>query len=151
MLVRWTRSDIRENIAMTKYAFSDIKKWDMLRMGLQLNLIFFDLGMLLPLIFFPTFILFILTHLGNIHYIAAGTAVVSCIWAILPALIYADRYSVKKSLWAFAYAVFGAFFLSWIPGYSLLTVKNSDWMTRELSQQGREEEFCKTSPTVTAE
>ncbi len=141
MLIRWTRSDIRENLAMTRYAFSGIGHWNWQRVGLQINLVMFNLGIFLPIMFLPTSVAFFITHLGQAHLLLSYSCAIASIWAILPAMIYANRYSVSKSLWAFAYGIFGIFFLTWIPLYSLITVKNSSWMTRELSQQGREDQM----------
>lgn len=145
MLIRWTRSDIRENLAMTRYAFGDIMHWNWQRIGLQINLVMFNLGILLPVLFLPTSIAFFATHLDQMQFLLSYSCVLAAIWAVVPAMIYANRYSVSKSLWAFAYGVFGIFFLTWVPIYSLFTVKNSSWMTRELDQQGREKEARKTA------
>ena len=51
-------------------------------------------------------------------------------WAIVPAMIYAKRYSLLKSLYAFVYSVFSMFCLSWIPLYAVLTLRNNKWLTR---------------------
>lgn len=149
MLIRWTRSDVRENLNMTKYAFSDILHWNWARIGLQINIVAFNLGIFLPVLFLPTTIAFIATHIGELPGMLAYCCFFSTIWAAIPAMIYADRYSVRKSLWAFAYGIFAALFLSWIPVFSLFTVRNGNWMTRELSEQGRESEAKAISADAT--
>ena len=140
MLIRWTRSDVRENLAMTRFAFSNISKWNWQRIGLQINLIAFNLGIFLPILFLPTTVAFIATHIHELPHTLTYCCFISTLWAAIPAMIYADRYSARKSLWAFAYGIFAALFLSWIPVFSVFTVRNGSWMTRELKEQGRESE-----------
>jgi hypothetical protein len=52
-------------------------------------------------------------------------------WSLLPAAIYARRNSKTGAFWAFVYGIFSLIALSWICIYSILTLKNSSWLTRE--------------------
>ncbi|MCQ2380672.1 MAG: glycosyltransferase [Victivallaceae bacterium] len=135
MLVRWTRSDVRENLSMMKVAFRRLSVLDFSLVGLQINIVAFNLGVFLPVIFLPMSVVMLLIHYNDMAMMLGYAATMSMLWAVLPALIYARRYSISKSVYAFAYAVFSMFFLSWIPVYSVFTAGNSNWLTRELSQR----------------
>ena len=56
--------------------------------------------------------------------------IITLLWSIVPAMIYAKRYSLRKSFYAFAYSLFSMFCLSWIPLYAMLTLKTNKWLTR---------------------
>lgn len=131
MLIRWCRSDVRENLGMILFAFHPARlirpSWNLLM--LQINLIFSTVSMILPLFFLPMLLLAFLTSPAiTALYTLAG----SMLWSMMPAVIYAVRYSVKESVWAFVYGLYCIPFISWISVYSVFTVGNSDWMTRAL-------------------
>ncbi len=141
MYLRWIRSDIRENIRMAHAVVSgSIHHWTPRMLVLQLNLLFLDLSILAPLVAIPGTVTFMIIHITNAPMILMMMALAALGWGVIPAVIYAERYSPLKSLWAFGYCLFYFFCLSWVPVYSIFTLRNGSWMTRELSQQGREDQ-----------
>ena len=131
MLLRWMRGDIRENIEMFTYVFRKINPLDMRTTCLQLHYIALVLGICAPVFSLPISVFCLLVKFSECMPIACYIFIISMIWSIIPAMIYARRYSVGKSFYAFIYGVFSLLCLSWIPLYSVLTVGNDKWMTRE--------------------
>lgn len=130
MFIRWGRSNVRENLAMAKYVFTDFKKES--KAGTRLLFInqFLTLAMTYPFLIFMLF--FIVVHpLLFISSTLLGILIVSS----FPVLFYAKRYSAAESLWAYAYSVLYTFGLFWIPPYAIATAGRSGWLTRELSQK----------------
>ncbi|MBP4142635.1 glycosyltransferase family 2 protein [Flavobacterium sp. P4023] len=130
MFIRWGRSNVRENLAMAKYVFTDFKKES--KAGTRLLFInqFLTLVMTYPFLIFMLF--FIVVHpLLFISSTLLGILIVSS----FPVLFYAKRYSAAESLWAYAYSVLYTFGLFWIPPYAIATAGRSGWLTRELSQK----------------
>jgi hyaluronan synthase len=130
MLLRWIRGDIRENILMFPYVFRKFTLTDMRTLGLQLHYISFNLGIITPIFFIPVSIIYLLFSFSERTLLFAYLGMVTLLWSIVPAMIYAKRYSLRKSFYAFAYSLFSMFCLSWIPLYAMLTLKNNNWLTR---------------------
>ena len=131
MLVRWMRGDIRENIQMFTYVFRKFNPLDMRHTCLQLHYIAFVLGISAPILSLPMSLFCLVTRFSESMSVFVYVFALCLIWAIVPAMIYARRYSVGRSLYAFVYSIFSMLCLSWIPLYSILTVGNDKWMTRE--------------------
>ena len=131
MLLRWTRGDVRESILLLDFVTSKWSlrnwKWSLF----QLNIVSQIVGIALPFVFIPctiyTFVQFSDHLLFMIYYIFS----INSMWSLLPAAIYARRNSKTGALWAFVYGVFSLIALSWICIYSILTLRNSSWLTRE--------------------
>ncbi len=135
MLLRWTRSDIRENLLMTKFAFQhfpshEVRNWVMIGYWFALME-----NVLLPFMFVPAF--FFMLFVGALHPVlfVAGNVLFSLLWAAIPGLIYARNTSARKAVWALVYGIFCPFALSWICIYSFLTMRDSRWMTREIAHK----------------
>ena len=135
MMLRWMRGDIRENIQMFSYVFRKINPLDLRATCLQLHYVAFVVAISAPVFCLPISIFYVITHFSDSMAMGCYLLAVTMIWSIIPAMVYARRYSVTKSLYAFAYGIFSVFCLSWIPLYSVLTVGNDKWMTREHSQR----------------
>lgn len=133
MLIRWTRSDIRENLVMTKFAFQRVDLADFDHCALQINMVAQNLNILLPCIFLPLGLFSLLLTPSALPFAIYTTAAASILWAVIPAMIYARRYSAMQAAWSFIYAGFNLVALSWICLYSVVTVRNSKWLTREVS------------------
>ncbi|MDH7445631.1 glycosyltransferase [Aquimarina sp. 2201CG14-23] len=130
MFIRWERSNIRENIAMTKFAFSNFR--DGSKIGTRillanqwLKMIMAYPGMLLMLFFIVTYpILFF-----------SSTLVSILIFSSIQAFFYAKKHSFVESLWAYPYSVFYAFTLFWITPYAIATAGKGGWLTRDLTKK----------------
>ena len=130
MLIRWCRSDVRENLLMSQYAFSTLALTDIRMHVLRFNLLFangtlFFTFFWLPLLLWMLFVSPVMTLI----YTVSG----SVMWSMMPAAIYAFRYNAKDALWAFVYGIYSVPFISWICIYSILTMGNTDWMTRRVT------------------
>ncbi|MBQ6351998.1 MAG: glycosyltransferase [Lentisphaeria bacterium] len=130
MLLRWIRGDIRENILMFSYVFRRFSLSDVRMLCLQLHYIAFNIGIITPIFFIPVSLVYLTLRFSESTLLLAYLGIVTLIWSIVPAMIYAKRYSLKKSLYAFVYSLFSMFCLSWIPLYAMLTLKNNKWLTR---------------------
>lgn len=126
MLIRWARSNVRENIAMTFFTFRKFREGPM--SGARINLIQQLFAMVAPPLFLGAIILclFWKPHIFLLQ-ILIGTA----IWSSVPAIIYAMRHRSSEALWAYAYGGFYFAALSWISAYSLFTMHRSGWLTRQ--------------------
>jgi hyaluronan synthase len=129
MLIRWARSNIRENLYMFKFAFKefDCGKY----MGMQINLLMLMLSTILPAFFVFFTVLTLIIHTKM--FILVGLTL-TFLWSCFPAALYASRYSFSESVWAFTYGVYNLAALSWISVYSIFTVRKSGWLTREKVQ-----------------
>lgn len=130
MFIRWGRSNVRENIAMAKYVFTDFRAAS--KTGARLLFLnqFLTIVMTYPFLLFMLF--FIAMHpLLFLSSTLLGILIVSS----FPVLFYAKKYSVSESLWAYSYSVLYTFGLFWIAPYAIATAGKSGWLTRELSQK----------------
>ncbi len=130
MFIRWERSNVRENIQMSKFAFTNFRKGSttgarvlLLNQWLKVLLAYpLTISMLFFLIAFP--IQSITTALVGI-----------LLFSSIQVLFYANKYNIKNSLWAYTYSIFYTFALFWITPYAIATASRSGWLTRELPQQ----------------
>jgi len=126
MFTRWERSNVRENIMMSKFAFTDFRNENKLKPRVLLANQWVSvimaypslLVMLLSLIFYP--VLFLSTTIISIAF-----------FSIIPAVYFAIKNSTKSSLWIFTYNIFYFFTLFWITPYAILTANRRGWLTRE--------------------
>lgn len=132
MLIRWGRSNVRENLTMCRFAFRRIDFTDDDLTGMQINLIVQMFWMIAPLVFLGyTWYCF-----TNDAAVFIRSAVLSIIfWSTLPAFVYARRYSRQDSLWSFVYGFFSFLTLFWISPYCIFTVGQSGWLTRRIAHQ----------------
>lgn len=124
MLIRWARSNFRENFSMMRFAF---KRWSWNWLGLQINMIMLYIWMFTPMLFLISSTVSIVKDAMAFFYSAVT---VITLWSTIPAFFYACRYGKNESLWAYVYGFLNFFALFWIPPYALLTIHESGWMTR---------------------
>ena len=129
MLTRWCRSDIRENLIMLHFAFFNLCHFRFRQLGLQLNVLFASVSIILPLFSIPALLLAVISvPLEACLLLATGNV----LWSTVPAFIYASRYGIKNAHWALVYGFYYLPFLSWIGVYSVLTIRNTSWISRQL-------------------
>lgn len=128
MLIRWARSNVRENLEMCTFSFKkfDLENEDLL--GMQINLVMQMIWMITPMMFMGTTLYCLFVDPVTFFY---SVLTVIMIWSTLPAFVYASRYNKNESLWSYVYGVFNFLTLSWIGPYSILTVHKSGWLTRQ--------------------
>ena len=135
MLLRWLRSDVRENLLMTGHFFKNFKlSLDYAAFAFHLGSL--NVGTFMPLVTLIVLLqmLWVFTPAGLFHAFYYG-AVLGITGALIPAVIYAKRVSALNAVWAPVYSVYTMFLLWWIPVYALFTARNSNWLTRELTQK----------------
>lgn len=125
MFIRWGRSNVRENIEMSKYVFTDFRE------GKKLGTRLLFLSQSLKIIMSYPFILFMLFFIV-MHPILffSSTLFGILIFSSFPMLFYAKRYNLKESFWAYSYSVLYTFALFWITPYAIATASKRGWLTR---------------------
>jgi hyaluronan synthase len=128
MFIRWSRSNVRENIAMAKYVFTDFRKES--KFGSRLLWLNQALRIVMAYPFMLFMFFFIAIHpLLFLSSTLLGILIVSS----FPVLFYAKRYNFPDSLWAYSYSVFYTFSLFWITPYAIVTANKRGWLTRGLA------------------
>jgi len=128
MFIRWGRSNVRENIAMSKYVFTNFREGSKLGSRLLFINQFLKIIMSYPLIMIMFF--FVASH--PILFLSS-TLLSILIYSSFPAFFYAKRYTLSESFWAYSYSILYTFGLFWITPYAIATASKSGWLTRELS------------------
>lgn len=127
MFIRWARSNVRETLAMARFAFTPFRRCGML--GARVNLVHQIVGMFIyPFLLLGAAVLVWPYPVAGVVNFLVGCCVAACV----PAAFYALRVRSLASLWAFPYSLFWLLGLAWINIYSLLTPHKSGWLTRQL-------------------
>ena len=125
MFIRWERSNVRENIMMSKFAFGNFREGN--KTGTRILLINQWLKVLLAYPLMISMLIFILNYpLMFIVTTLFGIALFSSIQVIF----YARKYNLLESFWAYPYSIFYAFSLFWITPYAIATAAKRGWLTR---------------------
>lgn len=130
MFIRWGRSNVRENIEMSKYVFKNFRQGS--KVGTRLLFIsqFSKIIMSYPFLVFMLF--FVLTH--PLLFISS-TLVGILVLSTFPVLFYAKRYDLSESFWAYSYSILYTFGLFWITPYAIATANRRGWLTRGLPEK----------------
>ncbi len=125
MYLRWGRSNVRETIAMSRFAFKRFRNTSMV--GARINL----LSGWLSLIKSPLFVIALVLIIPR-EFIAFWVSIVAgvLVFQSLSAGIYAWKYNRSSALWAYVYGIYGFLGLFWIKPYALVTSHRSGWLTR---------------------
>lgn len=129
MFIRWERSNVRENIMMSKFAFTNFRDGSTTGTRVILMMQWVKLIMAIPL--FLILIFFVLTH--PILFIISTLSGV-LVFSSIQMLFYAKKYNFNEALLAYTYSIFYMFTLFWITPYAIVTAGRSGWLTRELPQ-----------------
>ncbi|HLV41783.1 MAG TPA: glycosyltransferase [Brumimicrobium sp.] len=126
MFTRWERSNVRENIMMTKFAFSDFREDNKLKPRILL------INQWVSIITaYPSLIIMLVSLVLYPLLFLSSTIISIAIFSIIPAVYYGVKYSKRHSLWIFTYNIFYLFTLFWITPYAILTASRRGWLTRE--------------------
>lgn len=128
MFIRWERSNVRENIMMSKFAFTQfreestfgprvllINQWIKVIMSYPLTLVMLYFVFTHPLLFL------------------SSTLVGIFIFSSIQVFFYGKRYTWSESFWAYPYSLFYTFTLFWITPYAIATASKRGWLTREIT------------------
>jgi len=130
MFIRWGRSNVRENLEMAKYVFTDFRKGS--KFGIRTLFIsqFLELLMSYPLVFFMLF--FVLVH----PLLFLGSTLVSIlIFSTFSVLFFANSNKSFEGFWAYSYSILYTFGLFWITPYAIATANRRGWLTRGLAEK----------------
>jgi len=134
MFTRWERSNVRENIMMSKFAFSNFRASSKVKPRLLLANQWLTIISALP-----SLIVMVLIIMSYPRLFISSTIVSVAIFSIIPALFYGIKYNFRKALWIFSYNLFYSFSLFWITPYAIFTASRRGWLTRELPNGGNKE------------
>ncbi len=127
MFLRWARSNIRETIVLTRFAFRPFRAGP--ATGARVNLLVQWAGLTLGQVMKVALLGALVWMPGHMLVrILAGALVCGA----LPATVYALRHRSFHALWAFPYNLFWALGLSWIALYAWVTPHKTHWLTRGL-------------------
>jgi hyaluronan synthase len=127
MFTRWGRSNVRENIQMAKYVFTDFREGS--KAGARLLFISQSLKILMC---YPLLILMLYFVATHPLLFLSSTLFSILVVSTFPVIFYARRYTLSESFWAYSYSIFYTFGLFWITPYAIATANKSGWLTRSL-------------------
>ncbi|MDN6280678.1 MAG: glycosyltransferase family 2 protein [Psychroflexus sp.] len=127
MFIRWERSNVRENIAMTRFAFTNFREGS--KVGSRVLL----LSQWLKILVAYPMVLLMLTFIVMYPLLFISSSLISIlIFSSVQALFYAKKHDWVESFWAYPYSIFYTFTLFWITPYAIATASRSGWLTRDL-------------------
>ena len=127
MFTRWERSNVRENIKMSEFAFGNFRE------GSKIGTRFILINQWIKVLFsIPALLLMISFSLSSPVLYFSMKLLSILILASIPALYYALNYCRSTSILAYSYGIFYAFLLFWITPYAILTAHKRGWLTRGL-------------------
>ena len=130
MFIRWGRSNVRENLEMAKYVFTNFRTGK--KSGTRILFVsqFLKIIMSYPLLISMLF--FVLVH----PLLFLGSTLVSILVAsTFSVLFFTSQYKTTKGFWAYSYSILYTFGLFWITPYAIATASRSGWLTRELAEK----------------
>ncbi|MBL3657907.1 glycosyltransferase [Fulvivirga sediminis] len=130
MFIRWERSNVRENIMMSKFAFTNFRKGP--KLGTRILLLNQWLKILLSYPMITLMLVFVFTH--PLLFLSS-TLMSIAVFSSIQAIFHASRHkNVFESMWAYPYSIFYTFSLFWITPYAIATASRRGWLTRTLPQ-----------------
>ena len=130
MFIRWERSNVRENIKMSQFAFTKFREGSTI--GPRILLINQWLRVLTA---YPLTLLMIVFMLMHPVFFLTAMLLSILVFSSIPAYFYARKYNPVESLWAYSYSIFYAFALFWITPYAIATASRRGWLTRGLAER----------------
>lgn len=127
MFIRWGRSNVRENLMMSKYVFKDFRNES--KIGTRLMFLDQSTNIVMAYPFMLFMFYFIMMH--PLLFISS-TLFTIAIASTFSVIFYAKRYTITESFWAYSYSLFYTFSLFWITPYAIATAHKRGWLTREL-------------------
>lgn len=127
MFIRWDRSNVRENIMMSRFVFKKFRNGS--TVGTRLLFLNQSLKIVMAYPFIIAMLLFIFTH--PVLFLSATLSGI-LIMSSFSVFFYAKRYSISESFWAYSYSILYTFGLFWITPYAIATANRRGWLTRGL-------------------
>lgn len=129
MFTRWERSNVRENIMMSKFAFTKFR----IASTSKPRLLLFNQWLTI-ISAYPSLIVMLLIIASYPRLFLSSTIISVAIFSIIPAVYYGIKYSKRNSIWIFTYNIFYSFTLFWITPYAILTASRRGWLTRKVTE-----------------
>lgn len=130
MFTRWERSNVRENLMMSKFAFKTFRNGS--QSGPRILLINQWMQMITT---YPLLLIMLILLATHPILFISSTLLSILIFSSLPAFFYAKKYNASEAFWAYSYSIFYTFGLFWITPYAMATANRRGWLTRELPQK----------------
>lgn len=127
MFIRWERSNVRENIMMSTFAFKNFRTGP--KTGTRILLLNQWLKVIMAIPLTLLMLVFIFTH--PILFISSVLLSI-LIFSSIQVYFYAKWHNIVESFWAYPYSIFYAFALFWITPYAIATASRKGWLTRGL-------------------
>ncbi|WP_299119742.1 glycosyltransferase family 2 protein [uncultured Winogradskyella sp.] len=125
MFIRWGRSNVRENLEMAKYVFTNFRKKG--KTGARILFISQFLKILMSYPLLVSMLFFVLVH----PLLFLGSTLVSILVAsTFSVLFFANQYKTTEGIWAYSYSILYTFALFWITPYAIATASRRGWLTR---------------------
>lgn len=125
MFTRWERSNVRENIVMSKFAFSKYRTAERVRPRILL------LNQWVTILWAYPSLLAAVLILASYPKLFVSSMIVSVVlFSLIPATYFAVTQCWRRSLWIFSYNIFYSFALFWITPFAILTARKRGWLTR---------------------
>jgi hyaluronan synthase len=126
MFLRWARSNIRETIVMSRFAFRRFRKTP--AAGARVNLLigWLNLSVGQGVKVLGAIHLFLIPQFFGLNLLLGAA-----LGALAPAILYAFRYRSIQGVWAWPYSLFWLFGLAWIGMYAVITPHKNGWLTRQ--------------------
>lgn len=128
MFIRWERSNVRENIMMSKFAFKNFRKGP--KTGTRILLLSQWMKVILAYPMLLMMLYFVVSY--PLLFVSSALATI-LVFSSVQVFFYAKTHNWKDSLWAYSYSIFYTFSLFWITPYAILTAGRSGWLTRSIS------------------
>ena len=127
MFIRWGRSNVRENLEMAKYVFTNFRTQG--KTGTRILFISQFLKILMSYPLLISMLFFVIVH----PLLFLGSTLVSILIAsTFSVLFFASQYKTTEGFWAYSYSILFTFGLFWITPYAIATASRRGWLTREL-------------------
>lgn len=130
MFTRWERSNVRENLMMSKFAFGTFREGS--KSGTRLLLVNQWMHMVTA---YPVVLMMIVLLFSYPVLFISSTLLSILIFSSLPAFFYAKKYNLSEAFWAYSYSIFYTFGLFWIRPYAMATANRRGWLTRGLPEK----------------
>ncbi|MUU77891.1 glycosyltransferase [Winogradskyella endarachnes] len=128
MFIRWGRSNVRENLEMAKYVFTNFRTTG--KTGTRILFISQFLKILMSYPLLISMLFFVAVH----PLLFLGSTLVSIlIVSTFSVIFFTSQYKTTQGIWAYAYSIMYTFALFWITPYAIATASRRGWLTRELS------------------
>lgn len=130
MFIRWGRSNVRENLEMAKYVFTNFRTKG--KSGTRVLFISQFLKILMSYPLLISMLFFVMVH----PLLFLGSTMVSILIAsTFSVLFFASQYKTTEGFWAYTYSILFTFGLFWITPYAIATANRRGWLTRGLKEK----------------